>query len=194
MIKFTYYKPEILISVVGILWAFSSWILSQFWGYGLLEGTGPAAIVLCFLWCYDKWLWKLPVFKWMNSIPNISGRYRGEITYHWNGQDGSKSCQLKIKQTCSTIKVTSYFSKDSENDTQSVSLEAFIKTDEAGDHHLYFYYHNRGSCKNGDTLDPHDGMNVFEIIREQKGIKLKGYYFTNRNPQTKGCIEVSKIT
>jgi len=193
-IKFTYYKPQALIPVIGLLWAISSWGLSKVWGYGFLQGIGPTAIVMGFLTIYDKYLWKLPVFDPINTIPDLNGVYEGEIAYHYNGSDGIKSCKLEVKQTCSIIKVKSIFSKDSENDTQSVSTEAFIKTDEAGDQHLYFYYHNPGSCKNGDTLDPHDGMNVLEILMDKKTIKLKGYYFTNRNPQTKGCMELTKMT
>jgi hypothetical protein len=92
------------------------------------------------------------------------------------------------------IKVKTIFSKDGENDTQSFSTESFIKSDEAGDQHLYYYYQNRGSCQNGDTLDPHDGMNVLEILLSGEEIKLEGYYFTNRNPQTKGYMKVTKST
>ncbi len=193
-IKFTYYKPHALIPAIGLLWALSSWALSMVWGYGFLQGLGPTAIVMGFLKLYDKWLWKCPVLKLINTIPNLNGIYEGEIEYNYNGQDGTKTCRLEIKQTCSMLKVKTVFARDGENDTRSVSTEAFIKTDEAGDQHLFFYYHNPGSCKNGDTLDPHDGMNVLEITKIQKNIALEGYYFTNRNPQTKGCMKATRVT
>ena len=193
-IKLTYYKPQVLIPIIGFLWAVSSWGLSKLWGYGFLQGIGPTAIVMGFLTIYDRRLWKFPVLNLINMIPDLNGTYDGNIQYHYNGTDGTKSCKLEIKQTCSIIKVRSTFNKDYENDTQSVSTEAFIKTDEAGDQYLYFYYHNPGSFKNGDTLDPHDGMNVLEILKDKNTVKLKGYYFTNRNPQTKGCMEVKKNT
>ena len=192
-IKFTYYRPQILIPVIGLLWAFSSWILANLWGYGFLQGIGPTAIVMCFLSIYDKLLWKYPVFNLMTTIPNLNGYYEGNISFYWDGENRTKASKMEIKQTCSNIKVTTIFSKEKENSTQSVSTEAFIKTDEVGDQHLYFYYHNQGSCKDGDTLDPHDGMNVLKIKKDNNSITLQGYYFTNRNPQTKGCMEVSKI-
>ena len=193
-IKFTYYKPEALVTTIGLLWPVLSWTLSKLWGYGFLQGIGPSVIVMGLLTLYDKYLWKLPVLNLLNNVPNLNGIYEGKIAYHYNEQDNTKSCRLEIKQTCSSIKVKSIFNKDGENDTQSVSREAFIKTDDVGDQHLYFYYHNQGSCKNGDTLDSHDGMNVLEILKEKETVKLKGYYFTNRNPQTKGCMEVTKTT
>ena len=192
-LKFTYYKPEIAIPIIGFLWTASSWCLAKIWGYGFLQGIGPTTIVMLFLVLYDMWLWKLPVLNWMIKVPNLNGDYEGKISYFWDGQAGEKLCALVIKQSCSNIKVRCVFNKDGENETISFSTEAFIKTDEAGDQHLFIYYQNRGSCKNGDTLGQHDGMNVFEILREKKNIKLKGYYFTNRNPQTKGCIEVTKL-
>ena len=193
-IKFTNYKPQALVPVIGLLWTISSWALAKLWGYGFLQGIGPTAIVMGFLTFYDKYFWKLPVLNLLTTLPDLNGDYEGEIGYHYNGQDGTKSCKLTINQTCSIIKVKSIFSKDGENDTQSVSTEAFIKTDQAGDQLLYFYYHNAGSSKSGDTLDAHDGMNVLEIIKDNKSLTLKGYYFTNRNPQTKGCMEVTKTT
>jgi len=193
-IRFTYYKPELLVTIIGLLWPVLSWVLSKLWGYGFLQGFGPGVIVMGLLTLYDKYLWKLPVLNLLNNVPNLNGIYEGEIAYHYNEQDSTKSCRLEITQTCSNIKVKSIFNKDGENDTQSVSEEAFIKTDDVGDQHLYFYYHNQGSYKSGDTLDSHDGMNVLEILKEKETVKLKGYYFTNRNPQTKGCMEVTKTT
>ena len=192
-IKFTYYKPQALIPVIGLLWAFSSWMLSKLWGYGFLEGIGPSIIVMIFLTIYDKWLWKLPVFNLINTMPDLNGMYEGKIFFHFNDQNDTKDCKLEIKQTCSTIKVKTIFFRNGENSTQSVNTESSIKTDEVGDQHLYLYYHNRGSCKNGDTLDPHDGMNVLEIIQNNGSIQLDGYYFTNRNPQTRGSLKVKRI-
>lgn len=192
-IKLAYYKPQILFSALASLWAISSWALAKLWGYGLLQGTGPIVVIMFFLTLYDRWLWKWPILKLMNTVSDLNGNYEGEIDFYWNGQDMKKGCSMEIKQTCSNIKVKAIFNKEGENNTQSVSTEAFIKTDEAGDQHLFFYYHNRGSCKDGDTLDPHDGLNVLEILCKKKVITLKGYYFTNRNPQTKGRMEVTRI-
>lgn len=193
-INFANYKPGLLVTTIGMLWAVSSWALSNLWGYGLLQGIGPSVIVMGTLVLYDKYLWKLPVMNWMNTIPNLNGIYEGNIFYHHNGQNSTKACKLQIKQTCSMIKVKTIFSKEEENDTHSVSTESFIKTDEAGDQHLYYYYRNEGSCQNGDTLNPHDGMNILEIRQSGEEIKLEGHYFTNRDPQTKGSMKVTKIT
>jgi hypothetical protein len=190
--NFKYYKTKPTIVVIGVLWMLASGLLSLLWGYGWLQGIGPGAIVLGLLTWYDKSLWNLPYLRWFNTIPDLNGDYAGSIRFNRTGNNEEVTCNLSIKQTCSKIKVTTSFTKEHENPTQSTSFEAFISTDEIGDQTLYFYYHNPGSCMSGDTLDAHDGVNVLRINQNKERITLDGHYFTNRNPQTKGCMTVSK--
>lgn len=133
------------------------------------------------------------MFNCLIKIPNLNGEYEGTVEYHWDGKNQSKNCNLYIQQTASLLKVKCYFQKEGENETLSESQKAFFDTDEMGDCSLYFYYQNRGSSKDGDTLDQHDGMTVLRVITKGKDIKLEGHYFTNRTPQTKGRIAVSRI-
>ena len=193
-INFRNYRATLLISLIGILWSLSSWVLSYLWNYGFLQGTAPTAIVLSLLYIYDQYLWKYPVFSLLVKIPNLNGKYNGTVSYHYEGKEQSKNCSLEIQQTASHIKVTSTFEKQgkSENRTTSESKEALFSQDEFDNHNLLFYYSNKGSCKAGDTLDQHDGFNRLEVKEAKNKIILDGYYFTNRNPQTKGKIEVTK--
>lgn len=189
---FVYYKPKVLILVVVVLEALSSLMLSFLWGYGLMQGVGSTAIVVAFFVLYDKYLWKIPVLNFINIAPDLNGTYEGDIQFTYEGKDQTKRCKLIINQTCSFITVKSFFTRDGEKETQSKSTEAFISTDETGNQQLYLYYHNQGSNQGGDTLEQHDGINVFDININKSTIELDGYYFTNREPQTKGIIKVSK--
>ena len=191
--NFTNYKPGFLICTIGILWLFCYWALSFFWQHGFFHGIAPALLVAFLFGIYDKCLWRFPVLNCLVKIPDLTGEYQGTVEYHWNDEDQSKNCRLKIRQTASFVKVKCSFQKEGENETFSESKKAFFDTDEMGNCSLYFYYQNRGSGKDGDTLDQHDGMTVLQVIKEGKDIKLEGYYFTNRSTQTKGCIKVSKI-
>ncbi len=193
-VNFTYYKPGFLVTIIGLLWLSSSWLLSKVWGYGVFQGVGPAFVISILLVLYDKCLWKVKGFRYLNTVPNLNGRYSGKIEFHFNDKDDSKECVLRVRQSCSTLSISSTFAGEQENETKSTSTEAFIKTDESGEQTLYFYYHNRGSRKDGDTLNQHDGMTVLEINANSDGIELDGYYFTNRSPQTKGCMKLKKIT
>jgi hypothetical protein len=192
-VDFKNYRSMSLIIVIGTLWVLVSKGLEFAWGNEVLLGLGPVTIIGMLFYCYDRWRWKYPILKWLNKIPNLNGKYFGNIEYEREGKNQTKRCELIIKQTCSVIKVSTIFKKDGENNTESTSIDSFILADETGDMKLYFYYQNQGSCMSGDTLNQHDGMNVLKIIKDKKNIELKGYYFTNRDPQTKGCMEVSKV-
>ncbi len=192
-LNFTNYKPGFLICTIGILWLLCYWALSFLWQHGVFQGIAPTLLVASFLGFYDKLLWKFPVFSLLVKVPDLNGEYEGTVEYHWDDKNQNKTCNLQIRQTASFIKVKCSFQKEGENETSSESKKAFFDTDEVGGCSLYFYYQNRGSCKDGDTLDQHDGMTILQVIEEGKDIKLEGSYFTNRNPQTKGRIKVSKI-
>lgn len=191
--KLTNYKINILIPFVGLMWTTTSWLLSIFWGHGLFQGIGSTTLVILLLTIYENYLWNKPVLKVMSTAPNLIGKYIGKVSYNWQGQEQTKECKLEIKQTCSKIKIVTTFEKVGENPTESISTEAFFKTDTYGDQELYIYYRNNGSEKNGDTLNSHEGVNVLKIISDESGVtKLDGYYFTNRDPQTKGNLTAIK--
>ena len=165
---------------------------SLLWEYEFLQELAPGTLVMSILCAYDKWLWKFPILRFLVKIPDISGQYSGEIKYHRDNQDQSKSCCLKIQQTASQIKVKCSFDRQKENSTFSESKEALLIQDDLGNHSLLYYYYNEGSYKAGDTLDQHDGLTRLNISSAHKKIELEGYYFTRRNPQTKGRIKVTK--
>ncbi|MBK1791353.1 hypothetical protein [Persicirhabdus sediminis] len=196
-INFRYYKSGPLVSLIALTWAGLALILKRYaWDNDILLGIGPSVGVGLLLWLYDNYLWNIPWLDKLNTVPDLNGTYIGNIQFNRTGTRESRECSLFIKQTCSKIKVTTAFPKKEteEPPTKSTSLEAFISTDEVGDHSLYFYYHNPGSCLNGDTLNPHDGMNVLHIDQTDTLTTLDGYYFTNRDPQTKGCMTATKQT
>lgn len=191
---FANYKPTWTISLIGVLWVGASWGLSQIWGYGLLQGIGPTAIVGGLLWAYDRWAWKWWGFSLLNKVPNIAGEYKGAVRFRREGEESEKTCTMRIKQTCSHIKVECAFSKEGESDTVSTSKEALITSDELGDHELVFLYHNPGSPLSEDPLAAHDGTNILKISEADGSIRLSGRYYTNREPQTKGTIDVVRNT
>lgn len=168
-----------------------SYGLSMLWENDLFQGVGPAVIAGGLLALYDSYLWKYPVFRILCTVPNLNGVYEGGIQYKLKGKDSWKDCTIAIKQTCSNLKIKADFKRPGEDDTQSESRVSVIKTDEVGEHKIYFLYHNGGSHKSDTILDAHDGVNILNVEIEDTVICLKGHYFTNREQQTKGTIEVS---
>ena len=190
-INFANYKPSIMFLFLALSFSVLSGAFSMLWGYGMPQTLGPLFAISLFFAAYDKWLWKLPVLCWMNTAPNLNGSYVGEIEYIWDNQRNKKPCALSIRQTCSKIVVESIFGEGTEEETQSESTDTFLVSDETGGHRLYIYYCNIGHFDSDKRLNQHNGFNVLTIKKDGKSVELKGHYFTNRDPQTKGLVRVS---
>lgn len=192
--NFSNYKTTPTIIAIGVLWTFFSWLLSGLWVNGWLQGIGPGALVGLVFYFYDRCLWDRPLLSLLNKIPNLKGEYEGAITYFREGEQQSKPFVLRIRQTCSTLKVTTIFGDSPENQTESTSTHAYIEEDASGEHELVFLYRNDGSQMAGDTLNCHNGTNILQIQQEGKSRTLTGHYYTDRSPQTKGKMRASKIS
>lgn len=158
-----------------------------------LRAPGNASLIASFLLLYDKVIWKVPIFKLLVTIPDISGRYHGKVEYEFQGNPGETECYVEVSQTSSTIKVHSYFKTENKPKTKSKSLVESIE-EEDGFYNVYLYYFNSGSKENAD-LDCHEGANMLKFIPENDNKKkmLVGHYFTNRKIQTRGSMEVEFV-
>src|SRR3989304_5000933 len=57
------------------------------------------------LFVINIWGWRFTIFKWLIDIPNLNGRFEGELisSHHQNGVPVKKICVMEIKQTGSNI-------------------------------------------------------------------------------------------
>lgn len=195
--SFKYYHTTPLIIIIlllasGIDLVFTELLIPLMSNYDIsfLRAPGNASLIGMFLLLYDKLLWKLNIFNLIVRIPDISGRYRGKINYEFKGVPGEKDCVVEITQTSSRIKIHSYFNNSKSERTSSKSLVENIE-EEDGFYNIYLYYFNSGSKEN-NILDCHEGANMLKFIPTTKNSpkKLVGHYFTNRNIQTRGSMEV----
>ena len=126
-------------------------------------------------------------------VKDISGRYEGKIKYRnfKTGIEEHKPCFLEIEQTASKISIQTYFdfkyTKSSEK-TTSKSMVTSIITDDFENQQLVFTYHNSGNSLKG--LEPSNGTNILSIIERDNHFSLEGIYYTNKEPQTKGEMNV----
>lgn len=205
-INFKYYKANTLVGFILILGTIISilvFYLTKELAFlskkiELLQYfTFPATsvIVLMILKFYNKHLWKLKFFNHLVWIPNIKGRYEGEIyfTHPISKEKTTMKSIVIVHQTASVVKINSFFKKlDGTNTTPSESKVANIVKEDDNSFSLVYTYENKGT-QGSDEFSPHYGTNHLKFIDTGKEKILTGYYYTNRNPQTKGEMKVKYI-
>lgn len=152
---------------------------------GLLFKTGSIIGVLYYI--FDKWVWKMKYIKMIHKIPDLNGIWEGEFVSNKKDERGNNYngiCRMKIKQTWSKISIKGNFNK-----SKSYSRIAMIVKDCEGIQ-LKFEYTNKPDKTVDTNLKTHSGYNTL-TYDEEKGT-LIGEYYTDRNRQTYGNINVSK--
>jgi len=150
----------------------------------------PATVasITVLLWIYDKYLWKK--MPWLLlKIPDISGRYKGELVSSWPVVEKPVKINIfiEVSQTGSGLHIRQ-FNKNPQTDqlTQSSSNIENVSVLPDGNLKLSFGYVNDGEATQAH-LTKHDGFCILDIQKHDK--KIKGIYFTNRHPQpTRGEI------
>lgn len=197
--NFKYYKTSVLLTVIVILFAvsvfvfdylgkdmFQNSILNTF-----LNATGPMALVVVLFLAYDRYLWHVRLLEKMNIVPDLRGKYIGEITYNRSGKTLTKRCELTLHQTCSAIEIECAFLKDGEYDTRSKSNYVHLSCSDTSQYALSYAYHNEGAKMGHGHLQPHDGFNYLKVDIQPDCIILDGHYFTER--RTAGKMRVVQV-
>lgn len=158
---------------------------------GVLEAPTTVAILFLFFWIFSNYLWKIPGIKNVLGIPNINGRYEGELTSTHtenNEQNGTYKVAIEIKQSLTGISVLLYTERSC-----SYSLLASLVRNNNHNYELTYTYQNRTSAMNSDAdMRDHRGATFLEIFDQSK--KLSGTYFNNPRERGRyGVINVEKV-
>lgn len=188
---FRYLKPRVLLSLVALL-TIGLYLTNQYIAASIEYNIPIIAIIVGIFGLLDRYLWKYMPLKWLYWVPNMSGRYEGVIRYTnpITSCSDEKRCVVEVSQTGSKLKVNCFFQHQvmDEPSTSKSLVESIIK--EGDDcYSLVFTYLNQGIRIHGQG-QPHYGTNILKFINNGEGKFLKGYYYTNRAPQTKGVMEV----
>lgn len=135
--------------------------------------------------------WKWGVFKWLIDIPNLNGRYKGELISSFldpNGNPVIKDCVIEIKQSGSSIHVFSYYG-DKGTNTQSSrasSVSEELVKEKNGLFQLFYIFTNEPDALISQ-LNNHLGTSKFKYYPDIK--TLDGDYYNQR--QNIGTIKVT---
>lgn len=188
------YNLKLFIQIIGGMFIASFIILELVSGhYGQLdakllwEDFGTClSVVLIIAFCFDRWLWRLPVFqKWLVPFPCLAGEWEGHIFYNWDGADRDKKIKLKICQTFLQVQVLV-----ETNESHSSSICASFDFDEMRGHsNLIYSYINEPDVTIRDRSQIHYGTARLRYKEEEK--TLEGFYWTDR--KSVGDIILTRI-
>jgi hypothetical protein len=196
---FRYWKPQHLAGVILIIGTAVSYslawivpILTNKLNFSYYQFPATSAIVLLILSLINKHWWKYFPFRYFFWVPDMSGRYEGFIRYQLNGIEEEKLCSVEVVQDGLKVKVNSYFQKSNGSEKSlSKSLVETIVSEDDGNYSIALTYRNQGIT---GKFPEHCGTNILKFINNSNGKFLKGDYYTNRQPQTKGIMEVKLVT
>ena len=154
--------------------------------------TLSIVVTVDFIFCslFVSFLWKLPIFKnWLVPFPDLNGTWKGEIQTTWTDPETGKKPEpipaiLTIKQSFLNI---SCVMRTAEMTSRSLT-SAFVLDKENQLERLVYTYDSNPIETVRERSPQHCGTMDFEIVREDKRIKLAGGYWTDR--KTTGTIEM----
>jgi hypothetical protein len=198
---FRYYKPNAIIgfiilsgSLIGMILTLIIKSINSVLDLSYYQYPTASVFVGLLVLVIDRYWWNKKPFRFLFLVPDISGRYEGQIKYMnpKTKEMAEKKCAAEVFQTGSLIKFNCYFEKsDNSERTKSESLVETITKNEDDTFSLVFTYRNHGLP---NLFQEHSGTNILNFIENENGKFLKGIYYTNREPHTKGEMEVAYIS
>jgi hypothetical protein len=145
-------------------------------------------------WLMEKigwhWRWVQKIRSSLNFPPDFRGRWEG--TLNREGEDNPHRFVLEIRQTLSKIWINTYSSRGT-----SISYIVEIATDDSEENFTLCSFWQSDSAEISHRNIPKSifyGHSALQLFENETPKKLCGTYFTNREPQTKGRIEVDWIS
>ncbi len=139
-----------------------------------------AFLISIYFW---RFIWQyIPVLAEI-YFPDINGIWQGKITFNANSQEKELEAKVRIKQNLWHINI------DLCSSTSKSSTLVAYPTIEAGNHKLYYIYHN---IPNKPEYPEYKGTAILNIILQAKPMKINGVYYTIRG--TNGRIELKQIS
>ncbi len=148
----------------------------------------PSIYVLLFL-VFDRFFWKFKIFKKMGIIigDDLNGKWNGFVYSFFDDSKTKIQTELIINQSATKIKIFGLF-----NQSKSVSIHENFGYSEVDDKiALFYFFRNEPSYNAKETMAMHDGS--AKLIYDSRDDTLKGYYYSGRNRNNHGIIEVKRI-
>ncbi len=150
------------------------------------------AIIGGALWLVNRIGWRWTIFKWLVDVPDMRGRYIGELNsvYHQNygSQELSMQMVMEIHQTASELVISCFF-LNPKSDTKSFSRSVVEQIEIQRDNSIKvsYLYVNRPEQKADPAVGIHEGTVYFIYYPDKK--RISGAYYTER--PSNGTFEIN---
>ena len=136
-------------------------------------------------WLFDRYVWKLGLLGKLDliQIPNLNGRWVGEVESSYSKGGGGHQVSVLILQRWSKIVIR----LETEH-SRSRSITASLKTNDLPNPELTYQYVNEPKSTAPDTMAMHRGTATLELT----GTNLVGDYYTGRGRGEVGTIKLCR--
>ena len=134
-------------------------------------------------WFFDRYVWKSELLRKLKLIqlPDLNGRWIGEVTSSYSQDGCTHSVSVVILQRWSKILVR----LESEH-SRSRSISASLRTVDLLNAELSYQYVNEPMSNAPGTMEIHRGTATLELI----GSSLEGDYYTGRGRGEVGTLKL----
>jgi hypothetical protein len=147
-----------------------------------LGWLSPVFILSIILFVINEYGWKCKLFKWLVDLPNLNGRYKGELISSFKDEKGNfvtKDCVIEIKQNASSISVFSYYADKgiAKQTSMARSVSEQIVKEPNGNYVLHYIFTNEPDSML-EMLNKHNGTAKFTYFEDKK--MIQGEYYNHR--------------
>lgn len=154
-----------------------------------IESPSVLGIYGLLYYLFDRYGWRLGIarkFGWVGT-PDLRGAWSGVINSSFDSSGNDFPVSANIAQTWSHISI----SLSTDNST-SISEAAAIVPKPDGGASIIYVYSNEPRTGSVATLHAHSGTARLEFTREKSGELLSGHYYSGRDRQNMGTIELRR--
>lgn len=148
----------------------------------------PAVYGLLF-YLFDKRFWNKPIFKQLGIVvaDDLNGKWQGIVKSSYDNFKKDIKAELVIEQTATRIKICGTF-----DESKSVSVhENFSRSEIDNKMALFYFFRNEPKYDAVETMAIHEGS--AKLIHDEEKDTLEGYYYSGRDRNNHGTIEVKRI-
>ncbi len=147
------------------------------------------AVYSILFWIFNNYLWKLSFFQKIGIViaDDLNGKWSGIAKSSYDKFKSDIKTELEIEQTATRIKICGTF-----KESKSVSIhENFSRSEIDNKVALFYFFRNEPNYDAAETMSIHEGS--VKLIHDDIKDTLTGYYYSGRDRNNHGTIEVKRV-